>query len=61
MPTLPSAVVGVHGITVYLPTDLDARRDLPVVVGDVFGAFAAGTALRHVWVQFDRCFPRFPA
>ena len=43
-----------HGITAYLPTDLDSRRDLPLVMGDIFGALAASPALRHVWVQFDR-------
>ena len=33
---------------------MDARRDLPVVVGDIFAAFAAAPMLRHIWVLFDR-------
>ena len=55
VPTAAASIAGVHGITAYLPSELDARSDLPLVVGDIFGAFAAAPALRHVWVQFDKC------
>ena len=47
-------LAGVHGTTAYLLWEMDARRDLPVVVGDVLAAFAAAPTLRHVWVGFDR-------
>lgn len=35
-------------ITAYMAWELDVRRDLPVVVGVVFAAFAAEPTLRHV-------------
>ncbi len=54
VPTLHSELTGVHGITAYLPWVMHARRDLPIVVGDIFAAFAAEPTLRHVWVLFDR-------
>ncbi len=54
MPTLHSKLAGVHGISAYLPRETRARRDLPVIVGDIFAAFLAGPTLRHVWVRFDR-------
>ena len=54
VPTSQMELTGVHGISAYLPAELDARRDLPVVVGDVFAALLAEPALRHVWVRFDR-------
>ena len=54
VPTSLIELVGVHGISAYLPAELDARRDLPVVVGDVFAALLAEPTLRHAWVRFDR-------
>ena len=54
MPTLQSELAGVHGVSVYMPWGTDARRELPVVVGDIFAAFLAAPILRHVWVRFDR-------
>ncbi len=47
-------LVGVHGLSAYMPWETSARRDLPVVVGDVFAAFLAAPTLRIVWVRFDR-------
>ena len=55
VPTSQMELSGVHGISAYLPAELDARRDLPVVVGDVFAALLAEPTLRHVWLRFDGC------
>lgn len=43
-----------HSVSVYLPPDLDARRDLMPVFGDALAAFAAAPTLRHVWFLFTR-------
>jgi hypothetical protein len=45
---------GLHGVSVYLPPDQDARRDLMPVVGAMLGAFYAARSLRHAWLLFSR-------
>ena len=45
---------GLHGVSIYLPHGMDARRDLMPAAGACLAAFLAAPSLRHAWVLFSR-------